>query len=51
MADTRLERKLDCLIADLDLDGLVFAKSSTSAVRTTKQSMSKWKMEALSLSF
>jgi hypothetical protein len=26
MIDTRLERKLDCLIADLDSDGLVFAE-------------------------
>ena len=26
MVDTRLERKLDCLIADLDSDGLVFAE-------------------------
>ena len=26
MRDTRLERKLDCLIADLDSDGLVSAE-------------------------
>jgi hypothetical protein len=26
MVDTRLERKLDCLIADLNSDGLVFAE-------------------------
>jgi hypothetical protein len=26
MRDARLERKLDCLIADLDSDGLVFAE-------------------------
>jgi hypothetical protein len=26
MIDTRLERKLDCLMADLDSDGLIFAE-------------------------